>query len=241
MMSSIAPPSLFISNLLVPEGDAVRPDGTLKDASEMTWSYDPDESIPFPLGSTSVNSSTSSAMAALAMTVAGVHRTTRVIRPCQCYCKDGAAEASSTHCEQLGAKRKASSNDLQCCVACKVTIVVDKDPASEGETSTGEDFTGEDEEAASNVDVDRSSDSGTTTEPGSDDFESLQAMADANNEVCSPSLFLITTFLFISQAVMFRSQNEHTADVRLLFRRDREYVHPDTGKILDGHWCLLCQ
>jgi hypothetical protein len=142
MMSSIAPPSLFISNLLVPEGDAVRPDGTLKDASEMTWSYDPDESIPFPLGSTSVNSSTSSAMAALAMTVAGVHRTTRVIRPCQCYCKDGAAEASSTHCEQLGAKRKASSNDLQCCVACKVTIVVDKDPASEGEDFYGRGFYG---------------------------------------------------------------------------------------------------
>jgi hypothetical protein len=36
---------------LAPElGDAVRPDGTLKDASEIIWSYDADESIPFPLG-----------------------------------------------------------------------------------------------------------------------------------------------------------------------------------------------
>jgi hypothetical protein len=213
-MSSIALPSLFISSLLVPEGDAVRLDGTLKDASEMTWSYDPDKSIPFPLGSTSVNS-TSSAMAAPAVTAVGVCRTTRVIRPCQWYLDDGAAEASSTHRKHLGAKCKASSNDLQHCVAHKVVIDVDKDPASEGED---EDSTSEDEEAASNADINRSSDSSTTTEPGSDDYKSLQAMADADNEVCSPSLFLLTHFLLISQAVMFRSRNEHTADVHLLFR-----------------------
>ncbi|KAH9160110.1 hypothetical protein EDB89DRAFT_1915207 [Lactarius sanguifluus] len=29
-------------------GHAVRPDGTLKDTSEMSWTYDADESVPFP-------------------------------------------------------------------------------------------------------------------------------------------------------------------------------------------------
>ena len=29
-------------------GDAIRPNGTLKDVSEMMWSYDADDTIPFP-------------------------------------------------------------------------------------------------------------------------------------------------------------------------------------------------
>ncbi|SRR6266404_6246201 len=32
-------------------GHALRPDGTLKDASEMSWSYDSDDSVPFPQNS----------------------------------------------------------------------------------------------------------------------------------------------------------------------------------------------
>src|ERR1700744_4440432 len=31
-------------------GDAVRPDSTLKDASEINWAFNADESIPFPAG-----------------------------------------------------------------------------------------------------------------------------------------------------------------------------------------------
>ena len=43
-------PSPLASNL----GDAVRPNGTLKDASEIVWNYDADESLPFPSGGDSV-------------------------------------------------------------------------------------------------------------------------------------------------------------------------------------------
>jgi hypothetical protein len=65
---------------LAPElGDAVRPDGTLKDASEIIWSYDADESIPFPLGSTHSILSTRLSPATM---VGGVHRTSsRIHRP----------------------------------------------------------------------------------------------------------------------------------------------------------------
>ena len=64
------------SALFMPEGDAVQPDGTLKDASEMTWNYDADESIPFPSGSTSVAPLPSSGSHAPATMVAGVCQTT---------------------------------------------------------------------------------------------------------------------------------------------------------------------
>jgi len=38
-------------------GHAVRPDGRLKDTSEMEWTYDKDESIPFPSSTPAVSTS----------------------------------------------------------------------------------------------------------------------------------------------------------------------------------------
>ncbi|KAF8810837.1 hypothetical protein BYT27DRAFT_7024336, partial [Phlegmacium glaucopus] len=31
-----------------------------------------------------------------------------------------------------------------------------------------------------------------------------------------------------------------TADIRTIFKRDKEYVNPETGATEDGHWCTLC-
>ncbi|KAF8233544.1 hypothetical protein L208DRAFT_1377266 [Tricholoma matsutake] len=53
-----------------------------------------------------------------------------------------------------------------------------------------------------------------------DEFNALQAMADADHEATS-----------------VRTQNDLTADIQIIFKRDKEYKHPDTGKIQDGHWC----
>ena len=112
------------------------------------------------------------------------------------------------------------------------------------DTSSGDKDTsaeGEDEDAATNADIDDASDGGTTTEPGtSDDYEALKAMADADNLVCFPPFSRIA-FSLIPQAMTFKTQKEHTADVCIIFHRDKEYTHPDTGKILDGDWCLVCQ
>jgi hypothetical protein len=94
-----------------PDGDAVRPDGTLKDASKIIWSYDADESIPFPLGSASGSHSGSHT---LATNVAGVHRTTRISCPSQRYIEEAEPAPSASVRKFFGVKRKATSvTDLQ--------------------------------------------------------------------------------------------------------------------------------
>jgi hypothetical protein len=43
------------------------------------------------------------------------------------------------------------------------------------------------------------------------------------------------------QAATFKRRVERTADVRLIFSRDKKYIHPLTREALDGHWCLICR
>ncbi len=69
--------SLIAPNL----GDAVHPDGTLKDASEIIWSYDADDSIPFPLDSLFGMCLASSCGPAPAIMVAGACWTTCTHHP----------------------------------------------------------------------------------------------------------------------------------------------------------------
>jgi hypothetical protein len=99
---------------LAPElGDAVRPDGTLKDASEIIWSYDTDESILFPLGSTSGSHSIPSTRLSPVTMVGGVHRTSsRVHHPSQCALEAAEASSSTRDGRRSGIKRKASGNCL---------------------------------------------------------------------------------------------------------------------------------
>ncbi|KAH9177155.1 hypothetical protein EDB89DRAFT_1902405 [Lactarius sanguifluus] len=66
-------------------------------------------------------------------------------------------------------------------------------------------------------------DDGATTEPATDDYESIEAVANADD-----------------QAIPFIPREKRSADVRLIFRREKERKHPDTGKIQDGHWCKVC-
>lgn len=75
-------------------GDAVRPDGTLKDASEITWTYDADESVPFPAGQ---NSAASSGRHVPAEMGAGIRRTTRVSHPSRRVLEALEAEEAEAH------------------------------------------------------------------------------------------------------------------------------------------------
>lgn len=148
-----------MSSSLLDAGDALRPDGTLKDASEILWHYDEDESIAFPSGS--VHPPPPSVSHSPDTIVADVRRSSRVFRPSQRAL--AAAEVTSsaptsigTH---LGVKRKARCDDseLNPRITRKVVIDLDDDDSSEG---------------------------APPTEPD-DDYESIKAMADADNEVCS--------------------------------------------------------
>ncbi|KAF8805039.1 hypothetical protein BYT27DRAFT_7213457 [Phlegmacium glaucopus] len=43
------------------------------------------------------------------------------------------------------------------------------------------------------------------------------------------------------EALANRPKSDRTADIRTIFKRDKEYVNPETGATEDGHWCTLCQ
>ena len=146
-------------------GEAVRPDGTLKDASEIEWAFDPDDSLPFPQASGDPSGDTSSTPAPAE---AGLHRMTRTIHPARRFIEEDAECASTTGAHgQPAAKRKATSDDPDPDRRVSRKIVINLHDDSD------EDVT-----------------SAPPTEVGEDDYEDLQAMADADNLVrfLSPSL-----------------------------------------------------
>ena len=152
-------------------GDAVWPDGTLKDASKIVWTYDNDESIPFPSkGSASDPPSNSTTMHALATVVAAVRWTTCISWPSWWVLEElEAAELASSAPVSSGVKHKAASM-LHCTmlpnhrVTHKVIDVVSDGDSNDGTLSH------------------------PPTELALDDYESLQAMADADHQVCVYSL-----------------------------------------------------
>ena len=150
-------------------GDAVRPDGTLKDASEIDWSFDPDDSIPFPSHNPSGSHSGSSGGLTPAIVITSVRRTTRLSRPSRRVLDElEAAEAAGSASSASGVNRKRKAIKAlpdQHSRKNVVHVVSDNDSDDEGENRTP---------------------SPPPTEPASDDYESLQAMADAENQVCSP-------------------------------------------------------
>ncbi|KAF8256704.1 hypothetical protein EI94DRAFT_1710414 [Lactarius quietus] len=193
--------------------DAVRSDGTLKDASEIDWSFDADDSIPFPsvpLDSASASASAShttfASTCAPATNVASVRQTTRVSHPSHWFIQDNSEEElqKAPTPKSSGIKRKVTSSVSNRPTKRK-TINLVSDGNSDGDSDCG-------------------SPSPPPTELASDDYESLKAMADADN-----------------QAATTKPREERTANIHLLFYCKKEYIHPVTGKRLDGHWCKVCQ
>jgi hypothetical protein len=151
-------------------GDAVRSDGTLKDAAEILWSYDADETIPFPSDGNSGHCSSSGRHApATADTAQAVRRTSRVIRPCRRFCEEDKAESASSAIAQKssGVKRKATSDPPGHCATRKNIVNIVSDNSSDDRAR---------------------SPSPLPTEPASDDYDTLQGMADTDNQVCSTHL-----------------------------------------------------
>ena len=158
-------------------GHAVRSDGTLKDASEIVWTYDADEDIPFSSGSASgaQEPHPSGTRYAPAVVVAGTRRTTRVHRPSKRALE--AAEASTS--ADPGTKRKASTDpNSNRRVSRKVVIDLDNDDDDDGDNNdTDCKYT------ATDFDVSDFDGADAATEPA-DDYELFEAMADADNQVC---------------------------------------------------------
>jgi hypothetical protein len=168
--------SLFASDL----GDAVRPDGTLKDVSEIVWSYDADESIPFPSGDSGTLPVLSGGPASATL-VAAVRRTTCISRPCWHFLEAAEEELASSvpARKSSGVKRKAASNLPDHSATHKKVINMAIDNA-------GDDIINMVIDNAGNDASDGRTPSLPPTEPMSNDYEDLRAMADTDDQVRPP-------------------------------------------------------
>ena len=128
----------------------------------MTWSYDADDSIPFPTD-TAVGGDPA----------AGLHQTSCISCPSRCILKEYESASGATASTRTATKRKAlhNLNTITHYVSKKVCINVDDDDNKDGNPSS--DNGGAATEPA--------------TEPTSDDYEALKAMANADNTVRSLS------------------------------------------------------
>lgn len=73
----------------------------------------------------------------------------------------------------------------------------------------------------------------------SDNYDSIQAMADTDNQACLLKSHPHFHWNSHISAATFRPQAECTVDVQLIFHHDKNYIHPIMGQIWDGHWCLI--
>lgn len=55
-------------------------------------------------------------------------------------------------------------------------------------------------------------------------YASTKAMGDADRKALSK-----------------QTKTDRTADIRTIFKHDREHINPDTGNLEDGHLCTICQ
>ena len=145
-------------------GDTVQPDGTLKDTSEINWAFDADESIPFPAGQNAGNHTASSGSHAPDVMGDSIHRMTHL--RCPSWHVLDALDVEAACPRPCTTKHKPPQDIHSQHVSRKVVIDVDDD----------------------DDDSDGDSNNGIATEPASEamseEYDTLRAMADADNQVC---------------------------------------------------------
>ena len=76
-------------------------------------------------------------------------------------------------------------------------------------------------------------------------YHATKAMGDTDRQVC------LYVFSFpagdssrsspLPQFLSRRHKIDHTADIRTIFRHDKNQVNPSTGKVEKGNWCTVCR
>ncbi|KAH8989785.1 hypothetical protein EDB86DRAFT_3080783 [Lactarius hatsudake] len=176
-------------------GQAVQPDGTLKDMSEIIWSYDVDKLTPFPLDDITGMHPFFSGGCAPATMVGGARWTARV--PCPLQRAHDAAEVTTSSSSTPRVPRPLQHAHDAAKATAEVTTSSSSASAGLGAKRKVLTATVPSRHVMRKVNLDgcladHSDDGATTepnTEPASDDYESIKAMADADNEVCSSPSF----------------------------------------------------
>lgn len=166
----------------LPSGPAIRTDGTLKDASKIEWSFDADESVPFPPEAQNLVGASDGGGAAPTPQVSaeGIRRSARAFCPSRRLLE--AVEVSSTgptatRGAHQGAKCKAPHGSMTRCVARKIVVDVDRCSSSE---VPDEDNPSTDTAQDSGNDNDAMNPSDLTSDAN---YDSIKAMADADHKV----------------------------------------------------------
>jgi hypothetical protein len=201
-------------------GCAVRPDGSLKEASEIDWTFDPDQETPptAPALLTSEKTKVHPFFSGEAPPAAS-RRSGRATRPSNRIVDPNNVMG---HASAAQPKQKAPNDSSACRVIQKRCAPVD-----EGELDSLESKSNSDSNHPAlmqpthegSTDIEELED----TEAKQQQFASLKAMANADHE-----------------AIHTKSKEDATADVCTIFRWDREHKNPDTGLVQGRHWCKLC-
>jgi hypothetical protein len=77
-----------------------------------------------------------------------------------------------------------------------------------------------------------------------DAYQTTKAMGDLDQKVTasvSLSASVYSPSMFQRPGKQDRTKDDHTANVRTIFTREKGSVNPDNGEVEDGHWCELCK
>jgi hypothetical protein len=226
-----------------PDQCALAPDGTLLDAADITFYHDPDDATPIPQAN-STTSSTPLHPFFRGGIIAGSRRSIRTTCP-------SARITDPDNVEALVATRKRSatvtvSAEVTQRVARQVKLT-DSDEGTEHchESDKGE-INSEDEDDIATGGICTEEDGGghpDDVEQVEEAYRATKAMGDTDRQV---RLQFCATYVesnsFPSlQFLSERRKIERTADVRTIFKLDKNRVNPSMGKVEEGNWCTVCR
>jgi hypothetical protein len=232
-------------------GCAVRPDGTLKDAAEIEWHFDKDDEIPLtaaeklPGSSPAASSSSPSPSQTVHPFFSGhappaisVRRSGRAIRPSNRVVDPDNAMNFATQSKVVTGKRKApNQTESPRRVIQKAIHTIAESGNPDKDNSDGEDHTPSRSMRGELTDI------AIEDAMSEQEYLSLKAMGDADHEVSgslTTNFITLLTYVLTLEAIHLKAKRDATADIRTIFRREKEHKNPDTAKVQDGYWCKLC-
>jgi len=221
-----------------PDQCALAADGSYLDAADITFYDDPDDDAPIP-------KLTASSSTHHPIFQAKNRRSIRNTRP-------SARITDPDNAEALVNTRKRSATVTASAVEASRTARRAKLTSSESDGGESERDEPERVETSSGVEDDIVMDDVSTEEDDEGELAqdalgycATKTMGDTDRQVC------LHVFNFpagdssgsspLPQFLSQRHKIDRTADIRTIFKLDKNRVNPATGKVEEGNWCTLCR